>query len=166
MFWEGEEFGEAYGLPDSGQCRVRGTRPICWENFYSQSDLAGSPTVLPLTTLYRCLGAIRTQYPAMRGPRQNAKKEIVDFNRKSVVYRRWLNGDVFVICVNFSGSQVSLDVPFGQVGRWVDVLEQEIKAAVKEATPVYEVSVTDAAAHVGVDVPSNFGRIFRFSPTP
>ncbi|QWV95136.1 hypothetical protein KP004_08145 [Geomonas oryzisoli] len=163
MLWEGEEFREAYGLPNDGQCRVRGTRPICWEYFYSQYELSGSPVVLPLTTLYRCLGAIRTQYGALRGPRENAKKEIENFIQKTLVYRRWLDDEVLITAVNFSDQDATMDIPFGHAGKWVDVLEGAVKEAVHDNTAPYERDVSDPSMPVRVVVPSNFGRIFRLS---
>lgn len=158
MLWEGEEFAEAYGLPDSGQGRVRGTRPIHWDYFYSPSEMPNSPTVLPLTTLYRHLCALRLKHGALRGPRGNAKKEEEDFPSQVAVYRRWLGAQVFVIAINFSRNAVGLNIPFGHVGRWVDVLDE----CYNTAAP-YCKDVNNSSEWVDVSINGNFGRIFMLT---
>jgi hypothetical protein len=155
MLWEGEEFAEAYGLPDNGQGRVRGSRPIHWDYFYSPMEMRGNATVLPLTTLYRHLCRLRLQNDALRGPRQNAKTETVDFATRTVVFRRWLGQQVFVIAINFSGNAVTSNIPFGHAGKWIDVLDE----CYNSASP-YTENVTNTAEWRPVIINSNYGRIF------
>ncbi len=155
MLWAGEEFAESYGIPSSGSGRVRGTRFLHWENFYTQYEMTDVHTVLPLTMLYRHLCAIRNAHQALRGPRQHAKKEIEDFGRKVIVFRRWLGNEVIVVAVNFSDSdKLPVDIPLGHAGNWIDILDQKYNPG-----NCYIVHSNYDTEWVRVEVPSNFGRI-------
>jgi maltooligosyltrehalose trehalohydrolase len=158
MLWEGEEFAEAYGLPDSGQCRVRGVRPVHWDYFYtpSETEKPESP-VLPLTTLYRHLCALRNAYPALRAPRDGAKCETADYSQKVIVYRRWLGQEIFVIAINFSETTANQWIPFGHQGTWEDVLDLRYR---KNQAGAFSISI-NATGGGYVSVPSNFGRILK-----
>jgi maltooligosyltrehalose trehalohydrolase len=159
MIWHGEEFAESYGLPEGGpgkndSLRVRGARFLHWYNFYTPRTTLTDETVLPLTTLYRNLCDLRKKIEALRGPRSNAVKEIEDFNRKLIVYRRWLNKQILVIAVNFSEVDCQVDIPFGHTGVWEDNLDKYYHPAT-----TYKVNV-GGSLWESVSIPSNFGRIF------
>jgi maltooligosyltrehalose trehalohydrolase len=158
MLLAGEEFAEAYGLPEDGPLRTRGARFLHWNNFYTPRTIPNIPpteTVLPLTTLYRNLCDLRHNNPALRGPQNNAVIESQDFTKKLAIYRRWLNNQVFVIVINFSDTDyTNTPIPFGHSGVWVDVLNRYYQPA----TP-YAVNV-GTSLWKNVSVPSNFGRIF------
>jgi maltooligosyltrehalose trehalohydrolase len=159
MLWAGQEFAENTGLAHSGQARVRGYRPLHWDYFYNVSASPGGSTVLPLVTLYRKLGKLRQQLPALRGPRENAKEEYCNPQERVLVYRRWKDNEVLIVALNFSDGDRYVGIPFGHVGTWVDVLQASY------ANPQYPYSklITDPTAHEGVLIPRNFGRILRLT---
>ncbi len=155
MLWGGQEFAENTGLAEQGLVRVRGLRPLHWDYFYNVASLPGGATVLPLTTLYRKLGHLRRNHPALRAQRQNAKQEYCDPAEKLLVYRRWQETEVMLVALNFSENERYARIPFGHAGTWVDVLD-----AAYNAFP-YERHVPDPTVDEWVPIPGNFGRIFR-----
>ncbi len=159
MLWAGQEFAENTGLAEEGQVRVRGLRPLHWDYFYNVASSTDGSTVLPLVILYRNLGHLRREHPALRAPRENAKEEYCNPEDRVLVYRRWRGDEILIIALNFSDHERYVPVPFGHAGKWVDILE----ASYKNPHP-YSKSVTDPTAHEKVPVPSNFGRILRLEP--
>ncbi len=155
MLWAGQEFAENTGLPKSGMARVRGLRPLHWDYFYNVSSEQGEATVLPLVTLYRKLGKLRRQLPSLQGPRDNAKQEYFHQDNRVLVYRRWQDGEVVLVALNFSNSQKYISIPFGHAGTWVDVLHKSYK----DQYPPYTKQVDDPAVPTRFSIPSNFGRI-------
>lgn len=158
MLRAGQEFAENTGLASDGQVRVRGYRPLHWDYFYNVATSPGGATVLPLVTLYRKLGSLRRDFPALRSQRQNAKEEFSDQDEKMLVYRRWLGNEIIVVALNFSDSDRSVPVPFGHAGTWRDILE----ASYGNQQPPYSINVTDPAKRYWMNVPSNFGRIMLY----
>ncbi len=159
MLWAGQEFAENTGLALGGQVRVRGYRPLHWDYFYNVASDPSGATVLPLVTLYRKLGALRRNHPALRAPRENAKEEYYDGDEKILVFRRWNGGEVIVVALNFSDSERYVAIPLGHTGNWVDILE----ASYAKPAPPYSVTVTDPGAGDWVSIPSNFGRLLRLA---
>jgi maltooligosyltrehalose trehalohydrolase len=159
MLWAGQEFAENTGLASGGQVRVRAYRPLHWDYFYTvatQFSGRAGETVLPLVQLYRKLGTIRRKYPALRSPRENAKIEFSNVDEKTLVYRRWLDGEVIVVALNFSDDERIVTIPFGHTGRWEDVLD----ASYGNSEP-FSVTVTNPTDHCCMTIPSNFGRVMR-----
>lgn len=157
MLWAGQEFAENAGLSQGGLVRVRGLRPLHWDYFYNVATTQGGATVLPLVTLYRKLGQIRKNQPALRASRENAKEEYCKAEEGLLVYRRWQGNEVIITALNFSGTERYAPIPFGHAGTWVDIL----KAAYN--TSPFELTVTDPTVKEWVAIPSNFGRILRLS---
>ena len=114
-------------------------------------------TVLPLVTLYRKLGKLRKNHPALRAPRENAKEEYCNTNNRLLVYRRWKGNEVIIVALNFSENEQYGPIPFGHSGTWVDVLDAAFN------NPSYEKNVVDSNSHEWVPIPSNFGRILRLT---
>ncbi len=112
-----------YGLPSSGYGRVRGARPLHWDYFYSPKSSVEGGTVLPLTRLYRILGDIRQARPAGKSDRHHCFLEVEHLGRKIIVYRRWQEADVVLVAINFSEKDQNINIPFGQVGIWTDILK-------------------------------------------
>lgn len=155
MLWAGQEFAENTGLAEGGMARVRGLRPLHWDYFYNVAATHGGATVLPLVALYRKLGQLRKDHPALRGPRENAKAEYSNTTDRLIVYRRWRDNEVIIVALNFSDHQQHVPIPFGHTGTWVDVLD----AAYNHAP--FERNVVDPNAHEWVPIPSHFGRMLR-----
>lgn len=157
MIWAGQEFAENTGLASDGLVRVRGLRPLHWDYFYTAAAVGDGATVLPLVTLYRKLGHLRRSMAALRSSRQNAKLEYCDPSRRIMVYRRWKEGQVVIVAINFAAHEQSISIPFGHTGYWVDVLE----AGYGHPAGALTLNVSDAAAQERVSVPGSFGRIFH-----
>jgi 1,4-alpha-glucan branching enzyme len=159
MLWAGQEFGENYGLPSGGFGRVRGARPLHWDYFYSPKSSVDGETVLPLTRLYRILGDIRQAHPALKGDRNQCVLEVEHLERKVLVYRRWQGADVVLVAINFSESEQEVDIPFGMVGTWTDIL----KTAYGDSDIYTTVNVSSVADWIKVSIPSSFGRLYQFA---
>jgi maltooligosyltrehalose trehalohydrolase len=159
MLWAGQEFDENTGLASKDQVRVRAYRPLHWDFFYKVStDPSEKSPVLPLETLYWKLCPLRLNHPALHSPRENAKEEYCNQHEKTLVYRRWQDGEVIVVALNFSDND-SVEIPFGHTGKWVDILE----ASYEKKEPPYSITVTNAADRYRVPIPGNFGRLMRLS---
>lgn len=144
MLWQGQEFADNYVLPDSGDLRIHFRRNVHWEYFY---DDMGAP----LVRLYRLLGQLRHDCPALRS------RESYYYNTNSrpadgvVAYRRQSSAaqQVAIVFLNFTDQQQALSVPFPEPGRYQERIDGATSIAVAAAGQV-----------VAVDVPSNYGRIF------
>lgn len=156
MLWAGQEFAENTGRAMSGQARVRGFRPLHWDYFYNVATTPEGATVLPLVTLYRKLGNLRRAHPGLRAHRENAREELSNPEERVLVYRRWESDDILIIALNFSDQDKQVPIPFGHVGRWVDILQSSYE------NPLYPCSevVTDPDTRKSITIPGNFGRIF------
>lgn len=157
MLWAGQEFAENTGLAVSGQVRVRGFRPLHWDYFYNVATTPEGATVLPLVTLYRKLGNLRRAHPGLRAPRENAREEYSNPDEQVLAYRRWSDDDILIVALNFSDRDKQVPIPFGHVGRWVDILQSSYE------NPLYPCieHVADPNARRSITVPGNFGRILR-----
>ena len=140
MLWAGQEFAENTGLAGRGLARVRGLRPLHWDYFYNVAADFGQSTVLPLVTLYRHLGRLRKRHPALRASRETAKVELCRTDIRVLVYRRWKDGEVIVVALNFSDREQYIQIPFGHEGSWVDVLDASYN------NPPYELRIVDETA--------------------
>ncbi len=147
MLWQGQEFAENYYLPNEGNGRVRLQRDLNWEYFYDEFGV-------PLVRLYRRLGTLRHQCPALRS------RESFYFNQQSnnhaVAYKRQstATNQIAIVFLNFSDGQQSLWVPFPEPGTYREMIDQDVRP-----TP-FEISVSSANQFIKVDVPSNYGYIF------
>jgi 1,4-alpha-glucan branching enzyme len=125
MIHNGQEFGEDYRLPGSGNGRVV-PRPLRW-NEYSK-DFVGQR----LYGLYRQLIGIRKQHPSLR----SANFFPYPFNddgygafpdQDIVIYHRFGQNhssqfEKFIIVLNYSDFAQYVDIPFPNNGRWEDLL--------------------------------------------
>ncbi len=92
--------------------RVRGFRPLNWDYFYNVNPNTDVDTVLPLVTLYRKLGKLRGEHPALRAPRENYKEEYFSSAERVLVYSRWTTNDILITALNFSDYELYVPVPF------------------------------------------------------
>lgn len=153
MLWAGQEFGENYGIPQTGYHRVRGMKPIHWDYFYSPN---GDNLVSPLIQLYRNLIKIRKSHAVLRGNVNNKSFDIQNYDDKYVAYRRWDENEVVVVILNFNSSDKEIKVPivFGLQGDWIDILDKEYN----QYSP-FTINVTNDNQEILIPVPNSFGRI-------
>ncbi len=156
MIHNGQEFGDEYFMPDTGDDRVR-ARPLNWDR---TKDEAGKA----LTSLYKRLIKIRQDYPGLKSPFFHPADYNdsftcfdqdgfgVDVERQIAIYHRWgksKDGENqrFIIVLNFSPIKHYVDVPFPFNGTWRDLLSEQ----------TFEV-IDYWRKWEGID--SNYGRIF------
>ena len=148
MLWQGQEFGENYGLPPGGYARVRAARPVHWEYFYDREGNA-------LVDLYRRLGALRASHPALRS-RESYYYHHDSRTRDGVIaYHRRAGSEIAMVVINFSGRDQSVELPFPAAGRWTEVLAPLPAGGVRE-----HFDTAHVGERVSIRVPSNYGRIF------
>ena len=149
----GQEFGEDYFLPQSGEGRVI-ARPLNWNTKSPESgDFIGSR----LFEIYQKLINIRKEYPALRSsnffPSTNHPDGYgVFLDQDVVVYHRYAtldDGTVqrFIIVINYSDFNQSVTIPFSTNGIWRDILNDATAA------------VTDYRLFNQI-ISSNWGRIY------
>ncbi len=155
MLFAGQEFAENTGVAETGMVRVRGLRPLHWDYFYNEETTTDGATVLPLVTLYRKMGKLRKDNPALRSGRINGKTEYTDIASKILVYRRWKDGKIILVILNFAEYTQDVPVIFGHPGIWTDILD----AAYND--PAFTVDVGDPSGEIMISVPGNFGRVMR-----
>jgi pullulanase len=156
MLHNGQEFGDDWWLPESGEGRVV-SRPVNW-------PLAADGVGESLIGLYRRLAEIRRAHPALRThnfyPRGydarhtsfNPEGYGVDTDRGLAIYHRWGTGDDrsverVTIALNFSASDQWVDVPLAVNGMWDEVIDGGR----------YEVRDWRVAGH---RLPSHWGHVF------
>jgi glycosidase len=155
MVHNGQEFGEDYFLPESGDGRVMPRRLRWATRGPSSGDFAGER----LFDVYRRLIAIRLAHPALRTanffPRfGNHPDDYGVFPEHGLaVYHRWGeredgSPERFIVVVNFSDYDQLVDIPFSVNGEWRDLLNGETA------------DVTDFRLR-WVHVASNWGRVYR-----
>jgi 1,4-alpha-glucan branching enzyme len=129
MLHNGQEFGDDYFLPGSGDDRVL-PRPLRWEE--RSRDFVGKR----LYELYRRLIELRTEHPALRSdnvfpyPFNHPDGYGVYPDLGAVIYHRWGRADDgdterFVIVLNYSETDRWLRIPFSEDGLWQDLLNGE-----------------------------------------
>ncbi|GAB1542828.1 alpha-amylase family glycosyl hydrolase [Scytonema sp. NUACC21] len=156
MIHNGQEFGDEYYMPNSGEGRVI-PRPLNWKRL---DDFAGKT----LYNFYKKLIKIRKDFPGLRTPffhpdnynegfrRFDRDGFGVDTDRQIIIYHRWGTGkdrsnERFIIVLNCSPTKHFVDVPFPFNGTWKDLLSDD------------SFQVTDFWRK-GQDVDSHYGRIF------
>ncbi len=149
LIHNGQEFGEDYFIPESGSDRVA-PRPLRW------SSHSGDTIGHGLYSLYKQLIALRTAHPSLRSanfsPTANEQGYGVFPDIGVVIFQRFGPADDgsterFVIVLNYSDSDRSIDVPFPLNGVWHDMLNGE--------------QVTVANRHLpGTYCRSNWGMIY------
>ena len=127
----GQEFGEDYYVPDSGDDREM-PRPLNWD---LQNDAIGKQ----LLALYKRLIALRKDSPSLRSgnfypgsydeqwTHFNDQGYGVDVDRGLGIYHRWgvafdNQPERFILVLNFSAADQFVDVPFSVNGTWEDRL--------------------------------------------
>lgn len=122
MLHNGQEFGEDYYLPNSGDDRVI-PRPLHW-------DYCNDPVGQTLYSLYQRLIQIRNAHPALRSPNffptQNTDGYGAFQDKGIVIYRRSGHdrSEKFIVVINYTDSNQQIDIPFPANGVWEDLLNE------------------------------------------
>ena len=151
MLWQGQEFGEIYGLPDQGDIRVLAARPLHWDYFYE-------PGGRQLVRLYRRLGRLRAGHQALRSRSSYYYYRESDPDRGLVAYHRAPDDPAqswVMVFINFGAYTGSIELKFPLAGRWREQLNQFDQPDLAEL-----IKVADTAAEVSVQVPSHYGKLF------
>jgi 1,4-alpha-glucan branching enzyme len=154
LIHNGQEFGEQYWFPESGNGRVM-PRPLRWERSTDASGVA-------LLNVYRQLIGMRKAHPALRSqnfyPPDDGSSQFnssgygIDASRGLAIFHRWAdagNGKIerFIIALNFTDSDQWIDVPFSVNGQWNDLLNNE------------SAQVTNYSLR-NTRIPSHWGRVY------
>jgi 1,4-alpha-glucan branching enzyme len=123
MIYNGQEFGEAYWLPQEGAARVL-PRPLRWQQY--ENDFVGER----LRWLYSKLAAIRAEHPALRStnvfPTAGQPDGYGILNEAVVIYHRYGETAVglarYLVVINYSDWNQWITVPFSTNGEWLDLL--------------------------------------------
>jgi 1,4-alpha-glucan branching enzyme len=159
MIHNGQEFAEEHRLmeDDHGTGRRVKPRPLRWG---FKNDSFGRPTF----NLFAKLSHMRRQFPGLRSDNVypatwetwqtqfNPAGYGIDVARQLVIYHRWGATDDgrlqrFMIVLNFSPNNQTVDVPFTENGVWTDLLNDQ------------QVNVEGNRLQ-NVEVGSNWGRVF------
>ena len=149
LIWQGQEFGEYYGLPDSGNLRVLAARPLHWDLFYEPGGRA-------LVRLYRTLASLRHAHPALRSRKHVYYQQESRLNQGLVAYRRDPEGagSKVMVLINFgSNGNASLQIPF-PAGQWTEQLNSF------EPSQTPEILNLNSDSVITINVPSYYGKIF------
>jgi 1,4-alpha-glucan branching enzyme len=150
MLWQGQEFGENWGVPTGGVGRNLFERPLHWEYFYDEAGRA-------LVRLHRIMGRLRQSRPAL-----GARSLFHYFNRADhlelgvIAYRRESTnpssnrGERLLVALNFSDQAAKVWMPFPQPGEWVERIDGAVA-----------VTVGAGEDWKLVTVPANYGAVFE-----
>lgn len=151
MLWNGQEFGENWGVPDSGIGRNLFERPLHWEYFYDGEGRA-------LIRLHRVMGTLRRNHRALRSrgfffyyfDQAHLAKRVLAFRRK-IDAEGALPAEDLLVALNFSDSDAEVWLQFPSAGRWVEQIDG--------TRPPVEIGADGQWAPV--IVPSNYGGIYK-----
>jgi 1,4-alpha-glucan branching enzyme len=150
MLWQGQEFGENWGLPGGGLGRNLFERPLHWEYFYDQEGKA-------LIRLHRILGTLRRSRRAL-----NARGFFYYFNLQEhldqgvVAYRREADpapgqaAERLVVALNFFDRDADVWIPFPAAGQWADRIDG-----------TSSVQVAPGGQGARVRISSNYGAVYE-----
>ena len=150
FLFQGQEFGENWGLPEDGIGRNLFERPLHWDYFYDPPGRA-------LVRLYRILGSLRNASRALR-----ARGDFYYYSRpdhlsaKVLAFRRHAPADGaappedFAVALNFGDAPATVWLPLQAAGDW----REQIDGAML-LSPLHD---GDEAL---VTIPPNYGLVFR-----
>lgn len=151
MLWNGQEFGENWGIPSWGIGRNLFERPLHWEYFY---DAAGKA----LVRLHRILGRFRRTHRALRSrgyfyyyfDPNHLRQGVIAFRREAEAVAGQAPERILVF-LNFSDSDSEVWIPFPEPGTWSEQIDG--------TRPPAQISQSNQWA--AVVVPSNYGAIYK-----
>lgn len=149
MLWQGQEFGENYGVPDGGVTRNLFERPLHWEYFY---DVPGKS----LVRLHRIMGGLRRNLRALNSRGfsfyynndDHLRKGVIVFKRQAAATSTLPAQSLFV-ALNFTGQNAQVWIPFS-AGSWTEQID-------KVSPPIV---TTLGEEWLPVTVPSHYGAIY------
>jgi hypothetical protein len=149
MLHNGQEFGDDYWLPHSGDGRVL-PRPLHWDAY--SDDFVGQR----LYGIYQQLIVIRKAHPALRSPNYFPAANHPDgygvIHDQVVVFHRYGHDadgrfERFIIVINFGDWDQVVTLPFPANGEWRDLLNDEV-------------TIIPHFRLYNQRIPSNWGRIY------
>ena len=153
MLWQGQEFADNYGLPDTGLSRVHLDRNTHWEYFYDQYGA-------PLVNLYRRLGTLRRTVAALRSRssyyywlQSLQGTRVILYSRHAIASGATAESWALV-SLNFSGADAQVNASFPAAGTWREMLDDSFRSV-----PLQLVA-SQAGAMMSLEVPSNYGQIW------
>lgn len=151
MLWNGQEFGENWGVPGFGIGRNLFERPLHWEYFY---DVPGKA----LVRLHRLMGTLRRKSRALRSLGfffyffdQNHLRQGVIAYRREASAAGALPAESLIVVLNFSDRDAEAWIQFPSPGTWVEQIDG--------TRPAVTISTNDQWSPV--IVPSNYGGVYR-----
>ena len=150
MLWNGQEFGENWGIPSWGIGRNLFERPLHWEYFYDSADKA-------LVRLHRIMGTIRQNNRALRSRGYfyyyydpvHLQKGVIAFRRETADGAQPAQN--LVVFLNFSDTDAEVWIPFPKAGIWLEQIDK--------VRPPVTISRNDQWAPI--IVPSNYGGVYK-----
>ena len=151
MLWNGQEFGENWGEPDSGIGRNLFERPLHWEYFY---DVPGRA----LVRLHRVMGALRRNSHALRSrgfffyffDQDHLRQGVLAYRREAPADGA-LAAESLIVVLNFFDQDAEAWIQFPSPGTWVEQIDGTRPPVVIAANGQW----------APVIVPSNYGGVYR-----
>lgn len=150
MLWQGQEFGENWGVPGWGVGRNLYERPLHWEYFYDEAGKA-------LVRLHRILGELRRSRAALGARSSFSYLDNAEHLARGVIaYRRegvdpgTQRPERLLVALNFTDAAAEVWLPFPAQGDWVERIDG-----------ASTVSAAAAGQWRPVTVPSNYGVVFE-----
>ena len=150
MLWQGQEFGENWGVPEWGVSRNLYERPLHWEYFY---DAAGKA----LVRLHRIMGNLRRTHRALASQgyfyyyynQEHLQKGVIAFRREADATDTQ-NQEILLIILNFFNQEAQVWLPFPTAGNWVEQIDK----------PQQTIVATQNEHWLPVSIPSNYGAVY------
>ncbi len=153
MLWQGQEFGENWGVPYSGLGRNLFRRPLHWEYFYDERGKA-------LVRLHRIMGKLRRERPALSSRGYfYYYHDLNHLQRGVIAFRRERRaspgspGESIVVLLNFTDAEAEVAIAFPYAGTWTEKIDEA-------AGPRPLLSVVHDGQSLPVRVASNYGAVY------
>jgi 1,4-alpha-glucan branching enzyme len=153
MLWNGQEFGENWGVPGWGVGRNLFERPLHWEFFYDAPGKA-------LVRLHRLMGTLRSGHRAL-GSRgyfyyfyepQHLAKGVIAYCRKAEA-APGRPEECLMVALNFSDADTEVWLEFPSAGIWTEMIDGTRPA----------VRTSGSGEWAPVIIPSNYGAVYKRS---
>ncbi len=153
MLWQGQEFADNYGLPDTGLSRVHLERNTHWEYFYDEFGT-------PLVRLYRRLGVLRRSVRALRSRASFYYWQQSLHGTQILIYSRHAAAEGAnpeswaLVLLNYADADGTVNAPFPVAGTWREMLDDSVRSTPLEVQPQQD------GATISLKVPSNYGQVW------
>jgi 1,4-alpha-glucan branching enzyme len=150
MLWNGQEFGENWGVPNWGIGRNLFERPLHWEYFYDRKGKA-------LVRLCRILGGLRQKQRALRSRGyffyyfdQNHLNQRVIAYRRDAPATAAQPAECLIVVLNFSENEREVWLQFPFAGTWDEKIDGTQPS----------VAVAQNSQWSSVKVPAHYGAVY------